>query len=439
MQRLGAYLFVLLLLLCARTATAQIVNRLQVDDPTFQRYAWGRMQEYNPANLVLADSLYQAGVAADNYKYKCLGLTLEFPVRFAQGEYERMDEAVGELRELLAPHRDARSFYYAVLHEYCQYLISQGRGLDAMLEARAMERLASSEDSDLGRMYAHRVAGMIQRYRSNTVLAIKNFSVAVEYCREARAEQELPNLYVILAEEYSKLQDLGHAEEYCALAEAYEGFYPTLRVKTQMVRAYLYLAHGDWPSFWKTYEALVDAPLYRMQIERDARLLLDAAYLESQGYFDEALAKADSLGTARGRYEVRHRIFATQGLYAPAYFELTRVSAEKDSIYLQVQNEDLAILDAEMHNAELREDAQRLKNHHQTIVLIGFVVMFIIAFLAILFAQWRLRQNLDEMRLKNSQVLLERRAYISALDALEASIAMKIKIMQRRIPYPPKL
>ena len=439
MQRLGAYLFVLLLLLCARTATAQIVNRLQVDDPTFQRYAWGRMQEYNPANLVLADSLYQAGVAADNYKYKCLGLTLEFPVRFAQGEYERMDEAVGELRELLAPHRDARSFYYAVLHEYCQYLISQGRGLDAMLEARAMERLASSEDSDLGRMYAHRVAGMIQRFRSNTALAIKNFSTAVEYCKEARAEQELPNLYVALAEEYIKFQDFQHAEEYCALAEAYEEFYPSLWAKTQIIRAYLCHFRGDLGGFWTAYETLVDAPLYRMQIDRDTQLLMDAAYLETQGYFDEALAKADSLGTARGRYELRHRIFASQGLYAPAYIELTHVSAEKDSIYLQVQNEDLAILDAEMHNAELREEAEQQKSHHQTIVFLGFLALFAVAFLTILFAQWRLRQNLDEMRLKNNQVLLERRAYISALDALEASLSLKIKIMQRRIPNPPKL
>ena len=27
---------------------AQIVNRLKVDDAVFQRYAWGRMQQFNP-------------------------------------------------------------------------------------------------------------------------------------------------------------------------------------------------------------------------------------------------------------------------------------------------------------------------------------------------------------------------------------------------------
>ncbi len=62
MQRLGAHLFVLLLTLFPRAATGQIVNRLQVDDATFQRYAWGRMQQYNPANLALADSLGMLGL-----------------------------------------------------------------------------------------------------------------------------------------------------------------------------------------------------------------------------------------------------------------------------------------------------------------------------------------------------------------------------------------
>ena len=52
---------------------AQIVNRLNVDPVTFQSYAWGRMQQYNPVNLPLADSLYAEGVRQDNFRIKCLG------------------------------------------------------------------------------------------------------------------------------------------------------------------------------------------------------------------------------------------------------------------------------------------------------------------------------------------------------------------------------
>ena len=53
----------------APAGMAQIVNRLKVDDPTFQRYAFGRMQLYNPDNLLLADSLYTAGMQRDNFRY----------------------------------------------------------------------------------------------------------------------------------------------------------------------------------------------------------------------------------------------------------------------------------------------------------------------------------------------------------------------------------
>ena len=42
------------------------------------------------------------------------------------------------------------------------------------------------------------------------------------------------------------------------------------------------------------------------------------------------------------------------------------------------------------------------------------------------------RQNLDEMRRKNSQMLVARRAYQKALDSKEAENALKVKIMQNR-------
>ena len=105
---------------------------------------------------------------------------------------------------------------------------------------------------------------------------------------------------------------------------------------------------------------------------------------------------------------------------------------EKDSIYIKVQNEDLAILDAEMNNAQLREEAQRLKAKNQLTILVGFLVMFAIAFASILLQQWQLRENLDHMRQKNNEALAARRAFQKAMDAREAENDYKIKILQNR-------
>ena len=95
-------------------------------------------------------------------------------------------------------------------------------------------------------------------------------------------------------------------------------------------------------------------------------------------------------------------------------------------------NEDMAILDAEMNNAKLREEAQRLKAQNEITTLLGFLVMFAIAFVSILVSQARLRENLDQMREKNRKILIARQAYRQALDAKEAENSLKTKILQNR-------
>ena len=431
-----AWVAAAILLLGGVRVQAQIVNRLKVDDFIFQRYAYCRMQQFNEDNLGFADTLYRVGIYRENFRYKCLGLTLEFPIRFAQGDYARMDEAVSEIKSLLADRKDqnVRAFYYPVLHEYCQFLIHIGRASDAMLEARGMERIATEEKSPLGKMYAHRVVGLIQSYRTNSYLAIENFTKAADYCKEAKAEQELPNLLILIAQEYIKMKDFDKADQFCSDAETYIEYFPSLKIRTMMTRALEYNAKEDWVSFWDTYDRLVSDPLYTVQADNDSRFEIDIEFLKSKGLFDEALAKADSLGTARQRHDKKHGIFAAKGEFRPAYGELGSLMTEKDSIYIKVQNEDMAILDAEMNNAQLREDAQRLKSQNQTTVLLGFLAMFAIAFFSILLSQWQLRQNLDEMKQKNNQMLIARRAYQKALDSKEAENNLKIKILQNRKP-----
>lgn len=420
----------LLLLLFAQIAEGQIVNRLKVDAPTFERYAYCRMQRFNPDNLPFADSLYRAGAQDGNFRYMCMALALEFPVRFALDEFDRMDAAVAEIKTLLADKKEFRSFYFSVLHEYCEYLLQADRMSVAMLEARAMERLAAEEKQPAGMMYAYRIVGLIQSYRDNSYLAIRNFEKAARYCKDARSEQELPSLQILMAQEYIRLREFEKAEEHCALAEAYQDFFPSIRIKALMTRAILYNAEKDWKSFDTCYAELLSNPLYAMQADADARYGIDIFYLLSRKRYDEALSKADSLGTARDRYDTRQGIYAAQGRYDRAYGELLALVNEKDSIYIKVQNEDLAILDAEMNNAQLREEAERLRHQNQYTILLGFLVMFVIAFFAILMGQWRLRQNLEEMKQKNIQMLTARRAYRRALEHKENENATKIKILQ---------
>ena len=411
---------------------AQIVNRLKVDKEVFELYAQHRLDMFNPANIAFADSLYNTGIKLDNFRYKCLARSLQFPAYYAIGEYDKMDEAVAEIKHLTHNKPDCRAYRFEVLHEYCQYLIRCNRASDAMIEARAMERSANNTKTPVGLLYAYRIMGLIQSYRSNSWLAIRNFEKAAAFCKEAKAEQELPYLLILTAQEQVKLEKFEDAETTCSEAEKWQEFMPSMRIMVKMVRAYLYNAQQRWDEFWTCYDDLLADPLYRMQTDRDTRYGIDVAYLRSKGLFEEALVKADSLGIARERHALKHGIFAQTGRFENAYGELDSLMIEKDSIYIKVQNEDMAILDAEMNNAQLRQAAERLKHQNQNTILLGFLVMFAIAFMAILVSQWQLRQNLEEMRSKNNQMLIARRAYQKALDAKEAENAMKVKILQNR-------
>ena len=429
MKRALTILFALSLCLLCR---AQIVNRLGVDKNTFERYAWGRMQPYSTDNLPLADSLYSEGVRKDDFRLKCLARSLEFPVRFATGEYARMDAAVAEIKALTGERKDLRAFYYPVLHEYCQFLVLIGRMSDAVLEARGMERIASVEQNPVGRMYSCRIIGLIQSYRDNHYLAVSYFQRAIDYCKEAHYEQDLPNLYILISQENVKMNDFAAADKYCTMAEEYQDFSQAVRLKCRMTRAYIYYTEGRIQEFWECYGELMKDRLYVLQTDADARFRMDICYLRSRGLLSEALSLADSLGTSRDRFEQKHVIFADMGAYSNAYAELSGLMTEKDSIYIKVQNEDIAILDAEMNNAQLREDAQRLKAQNQVMVLGGFLVMFAIAFFSILVQQWQLRENLGQMKQRNAEMLRARRAYQNALESKEAENAMKVKILQNR-------
>ena len=105
---------------------------------------------------------------------------------------------------------------------------------------------------------------------------------------------------------------------------------------------------------------------------------------------------------------------------------------EKDSLFIKVQNEDVAILDAEMDNAQLREEAQRMKAHNQFAMLMGFFLMFVAAFLAVLVHQWRVRDNLERMKAQQNSMLMARRSFQQALNAKEAENALKIKLLQNK-------
>ena len=429
MRRLSVLLLLIASCVCA---SAQIRNRLGVGNEVYLKYANGRIRQFDGSNILLADSIYRYGMHKSDSRIRMLALSLELPPRYIRNDTARVKEIVAELKSMSGYSSIMREFYFLTMHDYCNMLIMSGDITEAMLEARGMSSMAAGAGSNLGQMYAHRVIGLIQSYRSNAELAIINFKQAAEFSKRAKEEQELPVIYNLIAREYIKLGRYDEVEHYCSLAEEFQDFYPSLRVKTLLTKVYLYDAQGRTDDFNKAYRELIDNPLYRSQTDRDTRLLIEICWLRSCGRLSEALAKSDSLATDKERFGQKHLIYAVGNDYLNAYRQLNGLMGTKDSIYIAVQNEDMAILDAELNNARLRLEAQRLKSQQEMSIMFGFILLFMLVTVAILFSQWSLEKNLDNLRDRNRRELEARNAYRKAIDSKELENEMKTRILQNR-------
>ena len=138
-----------------------------------------------------------------------------------------------------------------------------------------------------------------------------------------------------------------------------------------------------------------------------------------------------SLLSAKKRYEQKHPVYALMDEWEDAYDQLLNLMNTKDSIYIVVQNEDMAILDAELNNAQLRFEAARMKARQETAILLGMIFLFVLVSAAIMVSQWNLNTNLDNLRRRNMDALASRDAYRRALDAKEKENEMRTRILQR--------
>ena len=84
----------ILLLFISFSASAQIQNRLNVDEKIFKIYSEGRLQPYDESNVALGDSLFAVGVARNDYKIKALALNLKLSPLLAQNDLLTLQEVI---------------------------------------------------------------------------------------------------------------------------------------------------------------------------------------------------------------------------------------------------------------------------------------------------------------------------------------------------------
>ena len=71
-------------------------------------------------------------------------------------------------------------------------------------------------------------------------------------------------------------------------------------------------------------------------------------------------------------------------------------------------------------------------NSVNTSIIYFFKELFLLVFIFMIVQQWRLSDNLSQLRAMNDAQLMERKAFQTALNAKEAENALRIKLLQKR-------
>lgn len=380
--------------------SAQIPNRLGVDDEIFAKYAAARVNVYSKDNIALGDSLYNVGVQRSDPRIEILGLNLEFPPMFVYEEYDRADEVAAQIRDIAVEHRETEEIYYAAHFTYVQLLLSAGRSLDALMATRKMIDL-SKDGSLYGKFLAYRSAAYIYIYREDS-------KTSADYLRKALEVAGLADTSTWGGDlDYTKIQlamqlasvDVEQAEE--LLEEVKDSPYLKGLILGQLARCMVYMNKLDSKDFCEAYEELVATPNYEYQIDQSSMNQLSALYDAFSGKYDLALEKASEIPSALIRYQILEKIHYMRGDYKSAYLESAKIRPLVDSLAFIATQEDMAVFDAEMENDILRHEAELARTKMQTVTVTCVMILVFILTVFLFNAVIRSKKHLRELQEAN--------------------------------------
>lgn len=416
---------ILLMLLTALTGSAQIMNRLGVDEDIFEAYSSCRLLPLEPSNLTIADSLYRIGVERNDYKIKTLALNVAFPAQYSLEDYDAMDKSIAEIKAIQEEHPDINDIYFVALYSYCQYLLYAERDNLAIIEAKNMVKNATEVGDPYGLMLSYRALAFIYDTRKNYKLAADCYKKAEEYCKSTDALVEHPTIEVLLAQELIELKQYDEARMYLADVEKHLDVSEILRVQFYYISALLGQHSGDNELFWKYYELLEGNDYYYAILDEDSQNLLSVFYFMSKGQNFKALEYAKLIVDEKlGTYALGD-VYASLGEYKLSNDYYIKYISIADSLNVEIQNEDIAMLDVEMNNYQIREFAGKMQLKARTIEIFSLLaIMTLIAtFLSIILVRTkRYQKNLE------AKTIELQKATETAIDALEnAKQANQIK------------
>ncbi len=403
------------ILLCHfSVASAQIVvrvNDFQMDDD--DKRVWLEIFDdlKNPHSATRIDSFYNEGLRHRDVEVQCASLFLQERRLHQVGYPHEADSVIDILCDVIARTGQCENILVGTLFDQAYIKMDLGDIRAVAAIAQRIVDMAKDNDNPQALTSGYMLFASVYKARYNNKLRLEMLLKAAELAEKYDYKIEGLQCYVDIATMYDNLGDSANCSTYVEKARS-----ACLDVDDKdkddalVVLKIIDLAALDFRCLnlppdvviSKTEEVLADPDFYRMILTPDQIHAIRANYFTAKRDRRNALAHADSIDAPQLRLSAREYVFSHFHDWRRAYMTSVEIRALSDSLQSEVIVEELADGDAQLNNAELRIEAERIKTRDKMIAIYAAAAVLLLGLAAVLLWSYRRRR-----RLKKQKALLE--------------------------------
>jgi len=410
-------LLVLLLLLMGGSPACRLQaqnNPYKIDDRLYPIFMRADRQSKTPQGLDTADSLRLEARRLDDKKAECLAYTIPVKYYMEKSDYPQLEKAVKALMEISRAN-DYLQYYYYAYNQHITYLLNNHRPLRALQMTEEMKQQAEKDRYPYGMYTCIRTISRIYSTRGQEALANQYNLEALEYMLKELPDQDPAQLYAEIAQYYSlQGKDLKTAMEYCEKAEQNakterSALLPLIqkciilyRTKRYSEFKRLFLQLEKKTAQYKSIHNSINMTKLRI-----AKNIVDRNYTRAHQY-------ADSLQDLNAKW-AHAQIYEASGMYQQCIAYLRMWHDGKDSLATKLQMSDIAELNVQIGNQQLKMQNMQLELKQQQsasryrLIIFSVIIICLALSLVYLISYLRRRNKTNnELRAKNEELRIAR-------------------------------
>ncbi|MBQ3634429.1 MAG: SpoIIE family protein phosphatase [Bacteroidales bacterium] len=357
-----------------------------------------------PQNIASGDSLYHEGVNHSDTGEMAAGLYIEAMAARFNGEVELSDSVFILLENLLSDKPD----FIKVLTEALSYhsdVIFELNDVDRAADnAQHLIDLASSTGNAKCLCAGYQQLATVHQVRQELARAFELYNKAVDIALQNDLKMEALNCYYQLAFGYDFINDTAKSIECInhAIEISNELGIKKANMTLRIARLSLSSIKLENDELVKEIDELKKDPLFDQSLSAEDRHKMLAEYYAAKNQKKLAFAHVDSLKEELNILSATETVYITLGDWEMAYYTGHRITIYRDSLQHAQQSELLAEKDAQLNNAQLRFDKERLETRNKVILGLAIAIIILLVLAAIITNGIARRR-----RLKRQKALLE--------------------------------